>query len=137
MKGTMSLRVRYDETSGFGVAHYARICGWFDAAQQELLRSDGFTCELLAREGFGFAVVDVHLSIKNPARCDELVTVKTSLKEIKYFRFEFHHMVYGEDGRLIADGSVRSIFVDRSMHPVNMAKALPAAYAAYGRYLEQ
>jgi len=133
----MSLRVRYDETSGFGVAHYARICGWFDAAQQELLRSEGFCYELLAKQGYGFAVVDVHLSIQSAARCDELVTVKTSLKEMKYFRFEFHHEVYGMDDRKIAEGDVRSIFVDQTMRPVNMAKALPAAYAAYGRYLEQ
>lgn len=136
MTGTYSHRVRYDETGGLGAAHYARICGWFDAAQQELLRADGFSYGTLAARGFGFAVVDVHLSIRCPARCDEQIVVKTTLRERKYFRFAFHHEIFGEDGRKIAVGDVCSVFVNRQMRPVNMAKALPEAYEAYGRYLE-
>ena len=62
--------------------------------------------------------------------------LKTTLRERKYFRFAFHHEIFGEDGRNIAVGDVCSVLVNREMRPVNMAKALPEAYEAYGRYLE-
>ena len=58
-------------------------------------------------------VIDVHCRYLRPARYDDLLTVKTMLKELPvHHKIEFHHEVFNEKDELLAVGKIILYFME-------------------------
>ena len=65
-------RVYWEDTDGGGVVYYANYLKFMERARTEWLRSMGHSqSELAAQYGFVFAVVEVKLNYRKPARLDD------------------------------------------------------------------
>jgi acyl-CoA thioester hydrolase len=59
-------------------------------------------------------VVDVHVRYLRPALYDDLLTVKTILKEMPvHHKIEFHHEVYNEKNELLCTGKIILYFMEK------------------------
>jgi acyl-CoA thioester hydrolase len=116
------IRVRYAETDQMGVVYHANYFTWFEVARVESFRELGLSYAEMEKKGIMMPIVDVHCKYLRPALYDDLLTVKTILKELPvHHKIEFHHEVYNEKNELLATGRVILYFVETiSMKRINI-----------------
>ena len=121
------IRVRYAETDQMGVAYYANYLVWFEVGRAEFCRERGFIYADLEKLGFRLAVTDAKCHYRNSARYDDLVIVRTRLKELNKRMISFGYQILRKDQEeLIAEGETRHICLDSTNKP----KSLPEAFLA-------
>ncbi len=129
------IRVRYAETDQMGVVYHSNYFPYFEAARAESIRQLGFTYADMERMGVIMPVVDVHCRYLRPALYDDLLTIKTMLKELPvHHKIEFHHEVYNEKNELLAVGKLILYFMEAKtmkktvMPPLLLEKLQPYFY---------
>ena len=115
-------RVYWEDTDGGGVVYYANYLKFMERARTEWLRWMGHSqSELASTYGYVFAVAEVKVNYRKPARLDDELAVScVPVPEGRAsIRFRQH---ITRDGAPIADGEVRVVCVDaKSFRP----RALP------------
>lgn len=107
------IRVRYAETDQMGVVYHSNYFPYFETARAESIRDLGFTYADMEKMGVIMPVVDVHCRYLRPAKYDDLLTIKTQLKELPvHHKIEFHHEVFNESGELLAVGKIILYFME-------------------------
>jgi acyl-CoA thioester hydrolase len=106
------IRVRYAETDQMNVVYYGNYAQYFEVARAEAIRDLGITYKEMEEMGIVMPVVEMHTKFLRSARYDDMLTVKTQLRELpKDHRIEFHHEVYNEAGKLLTVGRVVLFFL--------------------------
>jgi acyl-CoA thioester hydrolase len=120
------IRVRYAETDQMGVVYHSNYFPYFEVARAEAIREMGITYADMEKAGIIMPVVDVHCRYLRPAKYDDLLTIKTILKELPvHHKIEFHHEVYNEHGELLAAGKIILYFMEaKSMKRTSMPDSL-------------
>ncbi len=107
------IRVRYAETDQMGVVYHSNYFPYFESARAESIREIGFTYADMEKMGVVMPVVDVHCRYLRPALYDELLTIKTILKELPlHHKVEYHHEVYNEKEELLVTGKIILYFME-------------------------
>lgn len=84
MTETISLRVYYEDTDLAGIVYYANYLKFIERGRSEFVRARGIDqTALKAQAGIVFAVRKVEADYLSPAKFDDLLTVETSLTELK------------------------------------------------------
>lgn len=108
------VRVRYAETDQMGVVYHSNFFLYFEVARAESIRQFGFTYADMEKMGIIMPVADVHVRYLRPALYDELLTIKTTLKEIPHHhKIEFHHEVLNEKEELLCVGKIILYFMEK------------------------
>ena len=116
---TFQLRVRYADTDQMNVVYHGNYVQYFEVGRTESIRHLGFTYKDMEAMGVMMPIVEWHAKFIRPAHYDDLLTIKTILKELPVdHRIEFHHEVYNEKGKLLTIGKAILYFV----HSQTMAK---------------
>ncbi|MBL7732730.1 MAG: acyl-CoA thioesterase [Chitinophagaceae bacterium] len=107
------VRVRYAETDQMGVVYHSNYFPYFESARAESIRQLGFTYADMERMGVIMPVIEVQCRYLRPALYDDLLTVKTTLKELPvHHKIEFHHDVINEKQELLATGRIILYFME-------------------------
>ena len=113
------LRTRYAETDQMGVVYYGNYPQYLELGRVEWLRSIGFTYKAMEEEGIMMPVVSLQIQYKKPALYDELITIRTKLKELPSTKIEFEYEILNEKGELLSTANTVLVFVDaRTFRPV-------------------
>lgn len=107
------LRVRYAETDQMGVVYYGNYALYYEVGRAEWLRQFGMTYADLERKGVIMPVTRLDSRFLRPAHYDQLLTIRTSLKEMPNRRITFVSEVMDEDGELLSIGEVTLAFLDK------------------------
>jgi acyl-CoA thioester hydrolase len=109
------IRVRYAETDQMNVVYHGNYAQYFEVGRAESIRQLGFTYKDMEAMGIIMPIVEWHAKFIRPAHYDELITVKTMLKELPVdHRIEFHQEVYNEKEKLLTSGKVVLYFLESS-----------------------
>ncbi|MFY7652402.1 MAG: acyl-CoA thioesterase [Chitinophagaceae bacterium] len=112
-ESTTTLRVRYAETDQMNVVYHGNYAQFFEVGRGDAIRQLGFTYKDLEAMGIIMPIVELHCKYLRPAHYDDLLTIKTQLKELPTdHRIEFHQEVYNEAGKLLTIGRVVLYFID-------------------------
>ena len=113
------IRVRYGETDQMGYCYYGNYAQYFEVGRVEALRKIGMTYKKLEGEGVMLPVLNYDVSFKLPAKYDDLLLVKTHIKELRGSRLIFEYLVTNEADQIIAQASTTLVFVSKkSMKPI-------------------
>ncbi len=106
-------RVRYGETDQMGYLYYGNYAQYYEIGRVEMLRSIGLTYkEMEDKMGVMMPVTSLQMRFVRPALYDELLTIRTTLKQLPDRYITFYVDIVNENGKLINGGSVRLCFVD-------------------------
>jgi acyl-CoA thioester hydrolase len=108
----IQIRVRYAETDRMGLLHHANYFVYFEQGRTELLRRQGFTYKTMEDEGFFLVLAKASIRFRQPARYDDLLTLRTTVTRTTAVRIEHRYEVF-RDGVLIAEGETTLACVDR------------------------
>lgn len=109
-----SIRVRYAETDQMGVVYYGHYAQYFEVGRAEAIRSLGLTYREIEAAGILMPVVELQVRYIRPARYDDLLTLRTILKELPGTRILFHHEILNEEDQLLTTGQVQLAFLDKN-----------------------
>jgi len=106
------IRVIYGDTDQMGVVYYANYLRYFEAGRNEYIRAKGLRYrDFEAQFRLMLPVVEASVSYRNPARYDDVVTVETSISEVRRASARFEYRILrGEE--LVATGHTVHACVD-------------------------
>ena len=107
------MRVRYAETDQMNIVYYGNYAQYFDVGRVESIRQLGYTYKDMEAEGVIMPVVELNIRYLRPATYDDLLTVKTIVREMPHdHKIEFFQEVYNEAGKLLTSGKVLLYFLE-------------------------
>jgi acyl-CoA thioester hydrolase len=117
-----------------GVVYYANYFVWMEVGRVDLCKACGFNYRDMERDdGVFLAVAEANCRYQSPAKFDDEVIVKTWIEEanarIVIFNYE---MQVAEEGRLLATGMTRHVFVDKQMQRARMPRKYYAMFGLEG-----
>ena len=131
-----TIRVRYAETDQMNVVYHGNYAQYFEVARAEAIREMGITYKDMEAMGIVMPIVELHTKFLRPAVYDDLLTIKTQLRELPTdHRIEFHHEVLNEEGKLLTIGRIVLYFLDaktmaRAAMPTELANHLQPYFKA-------
>lgn len=106
-------RVRYGETDQMGYLYYGNYPQYYEIGRVEMLRSLGLTYKAMEEEqGILMPVVSMNIRYVRPAHYDELLTIRTTLRQLPERFITFHMELFNERGKLVNGATVKLCFVD-------------------------
>jgi acyl-CoA thioester hydrolase len=110
---SFQIRVRYADTDQMSMVYHGNYVQYFEVGRTESIRHLGFTYKDMEAMGVIMPVVEWHAKFVRPAHYDDLLTIKTILKELPAdHRVEFYQEVYNEQGKLLTTGKAVLYFID-------------------------
>jgi acyl-CoA thioester hydrolase len=109
---TTQIRVRYADTDQMNLVYHGNYVQYFEVGRTESIRDLGFTYKDMEAMGIIMPVVEWTAKFVRPAHYDDLLTIKTMLKELPTdHRIEFFTEVYNEKGKLLTTGKAVLYFI--------------------------
>ena len=106
-------RVRYAETDQMGIVYYGNYAQYFEIGRVESIRQLGYSYKEMEEEGVMLPVVELHIKYLRSAVYDDLLTIRTTLRELTAdHKITFHSEVLNEKGKLLTTGVVTLYFLD-------------------------
>ena len=112
LSGEIAIRVRYAETDRMGLLHHANYLVYFEQGRTELLRAQGHAYKDLEDQGFLLVLTKVLVRYRNPARYDDLLTLRSIVVRTTLVKIE-HRYELSREGLLLAEGETTLGCVDR------------------------
>lgn len=107
------IRIHYALTDQMGVVYHGHYAQFYEIGRGEAIREIGYTYKDIEAMGIIMPVVDIHSRFLRPAKYDDLITVKTTLKELPlHHKIVFHSEIFNEQGELINTGDVTLYFME-------------------------
>ncbi|MEO0041259.1 MAG: hypothetical protein RL329_707 [Bacteroidota bacterium] len=107
------IRVRYGETDQMGYLYYGNYAQYYEVGRAEAIRALGISYKMLEEtHGILMPVMSLEMRFVRPALYDELLTVRTILREMPVDTIVFHMEIYNERKKLVNGGRVKLCFVE-------------------------
>lgn len=124
---TVEFRVRYAETDQMGVVYHANFLIWCEIGRTDFLRQRGQRYADLERDGVALAVTEATVRFRAPARYDDLIRVRTRLREVRSRAVSFDYVIDApERATVLAEAFTVLVAMTRDAKPVVLPDALRA-----------
>ena len=109
------IRVRYADTDQMQVVYHAKFIEYFESGRTEAIRNLGITYKEIEEWGLIMPVVKLTIEYARPGLYDDLLTIRTILKELPdSHSIDFHQEIYNEAEKLVCKGTVTLFFVEKA-----------------------
>ena len=107
------IRIHYALTDQMGVVYHGHYAQFYEIGRGDAIRQLGYSYKDIEAMGIFMPVVDIHSRFLRPAKYDDLITVKTTLRELPvHHKIVFHSEIYHQDGSLLNTGDVTLYFME-------------------------
>lgn len=106
------VRVRYAETDQMSYVYYGNYATYYEVGRVELIRSLGLTYKLMEESGVMMPVLENWTKYLKPAKYDDLLTIKVTVREKPTARIKFEYEIFNEQGVLLNIGYTSLVFID-------------------------
>lgn len=108
------LMVRYSETDQMGRVYYSRYLEWFELARASHLKAAKFPYSDMEKLGFYLVVSDTYIKYQKPAKYEDDLIVRTTIKEITKASCTFEYEVLNETTKeLLATGNSKLVAITK------------------------
>jgi len=105
-------RVLYADTDKMGVMYYGNYAIMYEKGRTETMRALGVSYRSMEERGCMLPVVSMNARYIKPVIYDDLVTIRTTIKELPSSRIQFFYELFNEENELINQGDTVLAFVD-------------------------
>ena len=107
MQDRLEVRVYFEDTDAGGVVYHSNYLNYAERARTEMLRTLGFSQAELIQSDLAFVVRHIDIDYCYPAQLDDLLVIKSKIKELKRASLVFSQCIYHEDGKLLSELTVK------------------------------
>ncbi len=109
-----TVRVRYAETDKMGYVYYGNYMQYYEIGRVEALRSLGSSYRDMEDNGIMLPVFLCSIQYLKPAFYDDLLLIKTIIKELPTAKILFEYEIYNQKSELINTASTSLVFINRT-----------------------
>lgn len=95
-----------------GYVYYGNYAAFYEVARTEMLRHTGISYKELEEMGVMLPVIELHTKYFQPAKYDDLITIRTTIREKPGIRIKFEYEIFNEQRELLNSGMSELVFVD-------------------------
>jgi acyl-CoA thioester hydrolase len=107
-----NVRVRYAETDRMGYVYYGNYTQYYEVGRVEALRQLGTSYKEMEDSGIMLPVYTCELKYHKPAMYDDLLLIKTTIKQMPTVKISFEYEIYNEKSELLNTGSTTLVFIN-------------------------
>jgi len=108
----IQIRVRYGETDQMGVVYHGNYALYLEMGRIEWLRKLGVSYKSMEENGIMLPVVSLSINYKKSAGYDDVINVKTQLKNKPTAKIEFEYEITNKNGEIITIANTTLVFID-------------------------
>ncbi len=128
----IQIRVRYAETDQMGYVYYGNYATYFEVARVEALRALGINYSELEKQGVMMPVLELKTKFIRPAKYDQILTIRISVKKMPTVRIVFDYEVFNESNELLTVAETTLVFVDaHTMKPTQTSNPVTETLNKY------
>ena len=120
----IQIRVLYAHTDKMGVVNNGRFYEYFEAGRNDMLRQLGYPYTDMEKENIGLPVIESHCNYYSGATYDDVLTVKSSMKEIPSVRIKIDYEIYKGDEIVVKGYTIHSFVNAEKMKPTRPPERL-------------
>ncbi|MGB1263813.1 MAG: tol-pal system-associated acyl-CoA thioesterase [Cognaticolwellia sp.] len=110
-----NIRVYYEDTDAGGIVYYANYLKFFERARTEWLRELGISQSTFLEQNIGFVVTRVAMDNKASAKLDDLLTITTSIKQLKSASLVFSQQLVNQNEIVLCTAEIKVACVNVSI----------------------
>jgi acyl-CoA thioester hydrolase len=112
-----ALTIYFEDTDAYGIVYYANYLKFMERARSDFIRAVGVDqAAELKRSGSAYAVVEVDIKYKRPARLGDDLQVISNVQQVRASSVDIHQRVMrGQE--LLTDARVTAAFLDGNGRP--------------------
>lgn len=107
-----TVRVRYAETDKMGYVYYGNYTQYYEVGRVEALRALGTSYKEMEDSGVMLPVYTCNLKYLKPALYDDLLVIKTVIKELPTLKITFDYEIYNQRNELLNTGNTTLVFIN-------------------------
>ncbi|MFL6725694.1 MAG: YbgC/FadM family acyl-CoA thioesterase [Sphingomicrobium sp.] len=112
-----ALSVYFEDTDAYGIVYYANYLKFMERARSDMIRAVGVDqAAELARSGSAYAVVEVDIKYRRPARLGDDLQVISQVDQVRASSVDIHQRVM-RGPELLTDARVTAAFLDGQGRP--------------------
>ena len=121
----IEIRVPYADVDQMGCVYHSNYLKYFEQGRTELLRETGWAYRELEAAGIFFVITKSTCNYHSPARYDELLSLRTTIKRVTLARIDhYYELRRKEDGQLLTTGQTTLACVDADGKVIAMPEGL-------------
>ena len=112
-----ALSVYFEDTDAYGIVYYANYLKFMERARSDMIRAVGVDqAAELRRSGSAYAVVEVDIKYRKPARLSDDLQVISAVQQVRASSVDIHQRVM-RGPELLTDARVTAAFLDGQGRP--------------------
>jgi acyl-CoA thioester hydrolase len=112
-----ALSVYFEDTDAYGIVYYANYLKFMERARSDMIRAVGVDqAAELRRSGSAYAVVEVDIKYRRPAKLGDDVQVISTVEQVRASSVDIHQRVM-RGPELLTDARVTAAFLDGEGRP--------------------
>ena len=117
MAHSVTYRVYYEDTDAGGIMYHGNFINFCERGRTEFINSKGLTNQSLLDDDVGIVVAHLSADYKAPAFLEDMLEVRTAVKEVKNSSFILRHSI-AKDGQEIFVMDVVLVCVNKRGRPI-------------------
>lgn len=107
------IRVHYALTDQMGVVYHGHYAQFYEIGRVEAIRQLGYSYKDIEAMGIIMPVTEIRTRFLRPAKYDDMIMVKTVLKELPHhYKIVFHCEIFNEANELLNTSEVTLYFIE-------------------------
>ena len=124
IENNTEIRVRYADTDQMHFVYNGKYLEYFEVGRTEMLREIGLPYHTIEEEGYQLPVLEAHVKYNLPAYYDEVLIVKSVLKDYPSLKINIGYEILRKDKTdLIAEGYTIHAFINKQNKKVTKPPA--------------
>lgn len=111
-----TVRVRYAETDKMGYVYYGNYTQYYEIGRVEALRQLGSSYKDMEDNGIMLPVYTCNIKYIKPALYDDLLVIKTTIKELPSAKISFDYEIYNQKNELLNTANTVLVFINTTTH---------------------
>jgi len=107
------IRIRYAETDQMGIVHHSMYALYYEESRTDAMRQLGYSYREIEEKGIFMPVVELKIHYLKPAYYDEILTIRTMIREMPASTIRFEYETFNSHNECINKGETLLAFVDR------------------------
>jgi acyl-CoA thioester hydrolase len=127
-----ALSVYFEDTDAYGIVYYANYLKYMERARSDMIRAVGVDqAAELAASGSAYAVVEVDIRYRRPARLGDDIQVVSSVDQVRASSVYIQQRVM-RGTELLTEARVTAAFLDRAGRPRRQPQSWVGKFMAIG-----
>lgn len=114
---TNTIRVYAEDVDYMGIVFHSNYLCYLERSRTEVLRAHGLSLSELGEEDILFAISELSIKYRAPAKLDDLLTVTTEIKGVSYCKITFAQKIINQQGTLLCDATIKVVCVSEDLKP--------------------